>query len=44
MIIEEKNLSIHLALNLTARLSRSGLRIDGEVKGNRVSICEGKPQ
>ena len=43
-IIGEKNLSVHLTLNLTPRLSRSGLRIDGEVKGKRVSICEGKLQ
>ena len=41
-IIGEKNLSIHLALNLTAWLSRSGLRTDGEIIGKRVSMCEGK--
>ena len=43
-IIGEKNLSVHLTLNLTPQLSRSGLRIDGEVKGKRVSVCEGKLQ
>ena len=41
-IIGEKNLSIHLALNLTAWLSRSGLRTDGKIIGKRVSMCEGK--
>ena len=41
-VIGEKNLSIHLALNLTAWLSRSGLRTDGEIIGKRVSMCEGK--
>ena len=43
-VIGEKNLSVHLALNLTPRLSRSGLRVDGEVIGKRVSVCEGKVQ
>ncbi|KAI4539167.1 hypothetical protein MG293_010559 [Ovis ammon polii] len=41
-VIGEKNLSIHLALNLTPWLSRSGLRTDGEIIGKRVSMCEGK--
>ena len=43
-IIGEKNLSVHLALNLTPWMSRSGLRIDGEIIGKRVSMCEGKTQ
>ena len=41
-VIGEKNLSIHLDLNLKACLSRSGLRTDGEIIGKRVSMCEGK--
>ena len=43
-VIGEKNLSVHLALNLTPWLSRSGLRIDGQIIGKRVSMCEGKTQ
>ena len=43
-VIGEKNLSVHLALNHTPWLSRSGLRIDGKVIAKRVSICEGKRQ
>ena len=43
-VIGEKNLSVHLALNLTPWLSRSGLRTDGEIIGKRVSMCEGKTQ
>ena len=41
-VIGEKNLSVHLALNLTPWMSRSGLRTDGEIIGKRVSMCEGK--
>ena len=41
-VIGEKNLSVHLALNLTPWLSRSGLRTDGEIIGKRVSMCAGK--
>ena len=43
-VIGEKNLSAHLALNLTPWLSRSGLRTDGEIIGKRGSMCEGKSQ
>lgn len=43
-IVGEKNLSIHLALNHTPWLSRSGLRMDGEVVAKRVNVCEGKTQ
>ena len=41
-VIGEKNLSVHLALNLTPWMSRSGLRTDGEIIGKRVSMCEGE--
>ena len=40
----EKNISVHLPLNHTPRLFRSGLRINGKVIAKRVSICEGKRQ
>ena len=43
-IIVEKSLSIHLVLNHTPWLPRSGLRTNGEMIGKRVSICEGKTQ
>ena len=43
-IIGEKSLSIHLALNHTPWLPRSGLRINGEMIRKRVSIYEGKTQ
>ena len=39
-IIGEIKLSIHLALNLTPWLSRSGLRVDGEVIEKRVSVVK----
>ena len=43
-IIGEKILSIHLVLNHTSWLPRSGLRINGEMIRKRVSIYEGKTQ
>ena len=41
-VIGEKNIPIDLALNYTPRLSRTGVRIDGEVVAKRVSVYEGK--
>ena len=41
-VIGEKNIPIYLALSHTPRLSRTGLRIDGEVVAKRVSVYEGK--
>ena len=41
-VIGERSIPIYLALSHTQRLSRTGLRIDGEVIAKRESVCEGK--
>jgi hypothetical protein len=43
-VIGEKDLLINFSLNLTPRLTISGPRIDGEIIGKRMSVCEGKTQ